>query len=456
MSIFGKKASGPIEKKENPTGQAVFLQTRWKAKDRNDALYVKEGYEECVIIYRCIREITTAMASVEIEVHKDGAPIENHPALELLKKPNPTESWAQFLRHILTDYLITGNLYSTKFPFENAKPTELWGQSPLYMKPIPGTRGLPLAYEYKTGAKTITFPVDQISGGSQCFHMKTYNPTNPWLGLSPISHVALAADVHTEGMRWNAALLANGGRPSGIVRFKGQPGKEAIANLKEYFKKAFQGARNAGSIPVLTDDAEWIEMSQSAKDMDFSGTMQTMVKYICSAYGVPLPLVDNDSSTFNNVEQAKERLWTDTVLPLLNEFLEAFGNWLLPAYGDGLSFQYNLDSIPALEGVRTKRFDRMGKGISQGLITPNEGREAIGYEELEGGDELLVPSSLIPLGAEETPAPEAQADLAANPAPKAPSAPDDEEDDPTAEKFLRSIGFSSKDLTDIKKELFDA
>ena len=126
--------------------------------------------------------------------------------------------------------------------------------------------------------------------------------------------------------------------------------------------------------------------------------MQEMAKYVATAFGVPLPLVDNDASTFNNVEQAKERLWTDTILPLLNEFLESFGKWLLPAYGKDLKFGYNEDSIPALEGIRAKRFTRMADSIGKGLITINEGRDAIGYDDIEGGDDLLIPSQLIPLG----------------------------------------------------------
>jgi phage portal protein BeeE len=98
------------------------------------------------------------------------------------------------------------------------------------------------------------------------------------------------------------------------------------------------------------------------------------------------------------LEQAKERLWTDTVLPLLNEFLESFGSWLLKGYGDNLTLKYNFDSIPALEGLRAKRFTRMMDAIGKGALTINESRDAIGYAPMTGGDELLIPSSLIPLG----------------------------------------------------------
>ena len=396
MKLFGNK----IERKENPTGIAIYFQNKFKTKDRKNIDYAKEGYVENVIVYRCIREITTALAAVEIEVQQaDGTPIDNHPALKLLANPNPTEGWAQFLRHAFTDYLITGCMFVTRFPEQGkTPPTELWVQSPLNMEVKPGVRGLPQEFVYKTGQVTIHFPVDQISGDSQCFYFKTYNPENPFLGLSPMAHVALAADTHNNGLKWNSSLLANGARPSGLVKFTDSPSKDIISGLREYFKKALQGTDNAGELPILTGGAEWIEMQNTAREMDYLKCMQEMAKYVATAFGVPLPLVDNDASTFNNVEQAKERLWTDTILPLLNEFLESFGKWLLPAYGKDLKFGYNEDSIPALEGIRAKRFTRMADSIGKGLITINEGRDAIGYDDIEGGDDLLIPSQLIPLG----------------------------------------------------------
>lgn len=426
MRLFGGRK---LERKDNPTGKAVWMINKYKTKDRNNATYAKEGYGENVIIYRCIREITQALGAVEIEVHgKDGKPIDKHPALDLLRRPNPTESWSQFLRHAFSDYLITGNMFITKDKDTNKPPVELWAQSPMFMEVIAGQKGLPLKYTFKNGSTSIDFPVDQISGMSQCFQLKTYNPSNPFLGLSPMAHVALAADTHNNGLKWNSSLLENGARPSGIVTFPDKPTNDILSALKEFFKETLQGVDNAGEMPILTGGASFLEMQNTAKEMDYLKCMQEMAKYVATAYGVPLPLVDNDASTFNNLQQAKERLWTDTVLPLLNEFLETFGNWLLPAYGKDLKFGYNADSIPALEGVRTSRYTRMGDSIGKGLITINEAREAVGYKPVEGGDDLLIPSSLIPLGI-------------------------DAGDDAETDKLLKSLGYTPDEIKTIRLEV---
>jgi len=193
-------------------------------------------------------------------------------------------------------------------------------------------------------------------------------------------------------------LLKNGARPSGIVEFSDTPSGEVINRLKEFFKRQMQGSKNAGEIPVLTGGAKWTSVDTNPRDMDYIQTMREMAKYIASAFGVPLPLIDNDSASYNNMEQAKERLWTDTIVPLFDEFLNAFGAWLLPVYGENLEFCANLDSIQALEGVRTRKFERMVKSIEKGLLTIDEARREVGFPPVGGiAESLLVPSGLIPV-----------------------------------------------------------
>lgn len=421
-----------LEAKANPTGAAVFVEVKGKTRERNLENYIKEGYVQNVIIYRCIKEITTALGSVGIEVHKDGTPVENHPALMLIGKPNPTESWPQFIRHAFADYMISGNMFITADNDGN-KPNELWVQPPTKMHVEAGVEGMPAAFCYKSAGREIRFPVDQITGRSQCFHLKTYNPENQFLGMSPLRHIALATDTHNAGLIWNSALLENGARPSGIVKFKGTPSNEVISGLRDFFKKALQGAKNAGEVPMLTEDADWQELGINPKDMDFAVTMSTCAKYIASALGVPLPLVDNDAASYNNIEQAKERFWTDTVLPMLDEFLESFGNWLLSRYGEGLNLAYDADSIPALEGLRAKRFTRMQAAAGAPILSVAEAREAIGYEpDAEG---LLVPAGMYPAGMEAEPTTPENPDVA-------------------AAKMLKALGYSETEIKQFSEAIY--
>lgn len=380
---FSKK----IETKEHPSGAAFFVNqavgwARWsKPQD-----YIREGYQANVLVYRSIREIVTAAASIKYELYHGETLVEKHPLLDLLANPTPTMAYSEWLTEMLVNRLLIGEQFCVASP-EQGKPVEMWPLNPVYMEVQPGRGGIASAYIHKQGNSKKTYPVDPMTGHGPCFYSKLYNPSDYWRGQSPLMAAALAADTHNAGGRWNFNLLRNSAKPSGLVRFKGgYPSGESIQRMREYFKRSIQGADNAGDIPMLADDAEWVALSQTARDMDFSETMGNMAKQIASAYGVPLPLIDNDASTFNNLEQAKERLYTDTVIPMMNDFFGALSRWLFPMFNlQGYELRLDLDSIPALEGLRQRMFDRAAQMYQAGILTIEESRMLIGYEEKPNG-----------------------------------------------------------------------
>lgn len=394
--IFKKKKK--LEVKENPAGQVMLFSNSMEFTPKlSPKVQFEEGYQRNVIVYRAINEITTAIANIELEFHRGEEVLTSHPIADLLKRPNPAEGYDTFMTAVFTDYLATGEMFISAL-MGGGRPRELWRQSPQFMKITGGKSGLPLKYTFEgaNGGKVV-WDVDQLTGRSEMFYMKRYNPLDYWRGQSALMSSGLAIDCHNYGMQWNKSLLQNGARPSGFLKFAGNPSGETLGRLKELFKRRFQGAKNAGEIPVLIDGAEWQATDQSPRDMDYISSLKECTKYIASALGVPLPLIDNEASTFNNVEQAKERLYTDTVIPLLNCFLEQLNNWLEPYLG-GAVIKINMDSIPALEKSRQIKFDRMIAAIDKGLITIDEARSELGYEPVGGmAETLLVQSGRIPL-----------------------------------------------------------
>jgi HK97 family phage portal protein len=282
--------------------------------------------------------------------------------------------------------------------FPRAGPAaELHLLNPAFIKvEKPASGGLPLAYKYGTGEQAVTYPVNRITGASQVLHVKTFNPLDSWRGLSPLHPSARAVDTHNLGSKWNASLLSNSARPSGVLTMSGSPDETTLNRLREYFKKAWQGALNAGNLPMLTGGAAtFTALSHNPKDMDFQNNMGEAAENVALVYGIPLPLVTMEAATFANMDAAQERLWTDTVLPLLDLLIQALSRFLLPLYGvtKGVSIElaYNADSVPALEPRRERLFKRMKDAVAGTLVTPDEARAEMGYPEKGGmADELLV------------------------------------------------------------------
>ncbi len=390
-----------VETKEHPNGAAYMVGggQGWARKDQKQQ-YITEGYQLNVIVFRAVTEIIKAATSIGVELYDttgtEAVKVGKHPALDLINSPAPLMTWDSWLTEMLVNRMLLGE--SACVSANEGKPAELWPLNPLHIEVKPG-KGIPSAYVHEVNNRKKVYPVKFPTGESQLMFFKTYNPTDYWRGQSPLMAAALAGDTHNSGMRWNYSLLKNSARPSGLIRFKnGYPGQETIQRMREYFKARMQGSENAGEIPMLSDDAEWVQLSQTAKDMDFLNTMRETAKYVASALGVPLPLIDNDASTFNNLEQAKERLYTDTVIPVLNELISALNNWLLPRYGKGLEFRIDLDTIPALEALRERMFNRAVTAYKEGLLTLQEARELMGYEPDADSAGTFKPAQASPFG----------------------------------------------------------
>jgi HK97 family phage portal protein len=373
----------------------------------NYTLLAKEGYSQNCVAFACVNRIASAISSVEPQLYKrTGAKldkIEKHPLLDLMESQNPAQSGKEFLQQLVTHRLTGGNafVYGVGMEANLKEVRELYLLHPAHMTVKPGKRVFPEKYEYKPSGEVITYPVDPLTGKSAVLHLKSVNPLDPWVGLSPMLAAAYAIDIHNEGQQWNRRLLENDARPSGALVMKGQDGNPATltddqyARLKTDIDQQYSGSQNAGRPMLLEGGLEWQEMSLSAKDMDFLEAKNSAANDIGLVFGVPPQLLGiPGAQTFANYEQANLSFWTDTVLPQLSLILEGFNRWLTPIYGDDLFLWYDENAIDALEPLRKAKFDRMN---TTGFYSVNEKRRATNADDIEGGDVVLVPSTSIPL-----------------------------------------------------------
>lgn len=381
---------------------------RWL--ERRFDLLAKEGYEQNPIVYACVTKLARAVASVDLQLYqRKGAKltkIEQHELLDLLANPNAMTGGRRFLESLSTNYLVGGNAYihgtgmGTRF---NKAPAELW-LLPTQNVDVknPAQKAIPDCYEYRIGTQQVErFQIDPITGRSAVCHLKTVNPLNPALGMSPLVAAAFGVDVFNSGQAWNKSLLDNGAKPAGALTVKDSEGKpatlsdEQYARMKTQIDQEYSGKGNAGRPILLEGGLEWKEMSLSPVDMDHRENMLTNARFIAGVYHTPPQLVNiPGESTYSNYAEAKLAYWSDTVLPLLGTILEDLGNWLTPLYGDGLFLWYDEEMIPALEPLRKEKATRINAAE---YMTINEKRRAMGLDDIENGDTLLVASSDVPL-----------------------------------------------------------
>lgn len=347
-----------------------------------------EGYTRNVIAYRCVKLIAQNAATIPWRVKKGGQVLEDHALVELLKRPNPTQSQSEFIEAICAFLLIAGNSYVESVGPDEVAPNELWALRPDRIQVVPGAHGLPRAYRYTLNGKSYDFQVSGSDGVSRLLHMKSFHPLNDWYGLSPLEAAAFSIDQHNEAAKWNTALLQSSGRPSGALVYNpnNKDGYDSLTDeqrqtLKSELENYYQGAQHAGRPLVLEGGLDWREMALSPKDMDWTTGKDMAAREIALAFHVPPQLVGIDGSlTYANFEQARLAFFDDAVLPMVNHIRDELNNWLAPKFGSDVRLDYDRNAIEALAPRREKIWKRVQEAD---FMTINEKRAALGLSELE-------------------------------------------------------------------------
>lgn len=359
-----------------------------------------EGYAKNVVAYRCIDEIAKAVSQVPILLYKrdsegERREVHQHPVLDLLRRPNPTQSGTRLLYDLTNFLCIAGNAY-----LEGVGPDtgpnagrykELWTKRPDRMQVIPGVYGVE-GYQHDINGHQHRWKVDPITQQSGIKHFKLFHPLNDWYGMSPIEAAAYSIDTHNRTSEWNKSLLDNAAQPSGIMRSERQMTDVQYNRMKKDIKEKFSGSRNAGKPLLLENGLEWQQMSFSPKDMDFLNSKHTAARDVCNAFGVPpMLLAIPGDNTFSNQREARMAFFDVTVTFYLTLLVDELNSWLMPSYGDeSLELDYDLDEVPAMALRREQLFERAEKST---FLQLNEKRALAGFDPVEGGDVLLVPTT---------------------------------------------------------------
>nr|WP_297388236.1 phage portal protein [uncultured Roseateles sp.] len=430
--LFGAKDSRTAVATQARVQQQVLPQPAWTPRDYEG--FCREGYQQNIIIYRCIHLISTAAASVPWLVYDaKGNEMQTHELLSLLKRPNPVQSGKELFTALYAYDLLTGNGYLERVTstISGGKPRELYALRPDRMRVLPGTSLVPRGYVYKVGNEEPTvWEWDVRTNRCDILHVKRFNPLNDWYGMSPLEAAAMSADSHSEATRWNKRVLQNGARPSGILTLPDEVVPDRYDEIAAKFEEKYQGAHNAGRPVVGPQGTEWVQMMLTAQDMDWLRGKEVSAREIALAYDVPEQLVGvPGQQTFNNYREARLAVYEDAVLPLLDRMAESLTNWFEPFY-PGVRIGYDEDKIPALAPRREATWAKVAQAD---FLTVNEKREAVGYEPLKaGGDQLLVNSGQVPITfAEEEPLPPPEVDEEGDPP------PEDETEDEKARRRVR-------------------
>jgi len=370
---------------------AMHRQSQPVWSPRNYAALAREGYAKNPIVYRAVRLVAEAAASVPLLLYEGEEELVTHPLLSLLARPNAQETGPDFLEAVYGYLLTSGNAYLEQVSVDpdtvGAEPRELYALRPDRVKVVPGAYGWPEAFDYTVSSKTLRLPADADGGVAPIRHIKMFHPLNDHYGFAPVEAAQMSLDIHNAAASWNKALLDNAARPSGALVYGAGDAvnltSDQFDRLKEELESGYQGARNAGRPLLLEGGLDWKPMGLTPKDMDFIEAKNQAAREIALAFGVPpMLLAIPGDNTYSNYQEANRAFWRGAVLPLVKRMAANLATWLGPAWGENLRLEPDIDAVEALSTEREALWRRVD---AASFLSEDEKRTAVGYGARQEG-----------------------------------------------------------------------
>lgn len=347
----------------------------------------RQGFMRNPIVYRCIRMIAEAAAAVPWLVYDGERSLADHPLVEIIARPNPSQSRTAFVETLFGNLLLSGNAYLERTELL-ADKVQLYSLRPDRVRLEHDERGWPTHCIHETTNGPRTISLQDMGQGPAMVQLSLYNPLQESDGFAPLEAALMALDVHNAAAQWNKALLDNAARPSGALIYAPGDGShltpEQYQQLKQELEDGYSGAQNAGRPLLLEGGLDWKAMGLTPKDMDFIEAKNSSSRDIALAFGVPPMLLGiPGDNTYSNYQEAQRAFYRLTVLPLLRRTTEAVGHWLAPLYAGKIRIDIDLDKV---EGLAAERDALWARIEAASFLTETEKRAAVGYAPAHHND----------------------------------------------------------------------
>ena len=256
---------------------------------------------------------------------------------ELLKYPNPSQTFAELNGELWTYKLVTGDYfeYWEGVPSGglNAGLPKTLSALPAHYMIIKSTTTLPVAADkyYLQLGQMVEFDTAYIL--HEKYPFLTWDTFGVQLyGMSPLQPASKRLQRNNESQRAGAVAAANGGM-RGVAFYDDErldPNDDRTFEQMGKEKKTFQnemrpGTDGTGHVFWSQYRVGYQQLGFSPKDLDISTLEMSDLRQFCADYGVPSQLLnDSAAKTYNTTVEAEKALITRCVLPLLNARRDSF------------------------------------------------------------------------------------------------------------------------------------
>jgi hypothetical protein len=171
-----------------------------------------------------------------------------------------------------------------------------------------------------------------------------------------------------------------------------------IDRIRKDWGNRQEGIENAHKTPVLPKGAKLEHTGVTRRDMDFNKLTEATRDRILAAFRVSKTILGTAESDTNRAtaKTADYVFSKRTIKPKMLLVISYINEFLVPRYGDDLYLTF-INPTPVDKAARTT--EMQAAVSSMPIMTQNEARRSyLGLGPIDGGDQLMMPSTMIAAG----------------------------------------------------------
>ena len=347
---------------------------------REKVVNYERAYEDLEIVNRGVNMIVDDTSEIPISV---GGQVQGMSSvvkgikrsrvdLLLNKEPNPFQDISTFRRNLITDYLLDGNIF---IYFDG-----------VHLYHLPANK-MTIHASDSTYIEKFTFNETINYKPSEIIHIKDNSFYSIYRGVSRLKP-ALRTMILMRSMRdFQDNFFKNGAVPGLVLKSPNTLSEKIKERMIQSWSARYRPDAG-GRRPLILDGGIEIDKVSNInfKELDFQSAISENEKIVLKALGIPPIMLDSGNNA--NLRPNMRMYYLETILPIVRKM-----NFALERYF-GFALSEDITDIPALQPELRDQSQYYSALVNTGIISPNEARDALGFDAVEGYDDLRVPANI--------------------------------------------------------------
>ena len=373
--LIGRKVE--TEEKLNPAQPYYDHKTE---PSREKVVNYERAYEDLEVVNRGVNMIVDDASEVPVLVGGQVAGLMSvvkgikRSRVELLlnKEPNPYQDISTFRRNLITDYLLDGNIF---IYFDG-----------VHLYHLPANK-MTIHASDTTYIEKFTFN-EQISyKPTEIIHIKDNSFYSIYRGVSRLKP-ALRTMILMRSMRdFQDNFFKNGAVPGLVLKSPNTLSEKIKERMIQSWTARYRPDAG-GRRPLILDGGIEIDSVSNVnfRELDFQAAIAENEKIILKALGIPPIMLDSGNNA--NLRPNMRMYYLETILPIIRKM-----NFAMERYF-GFKLKEDITDIPALQPELRDQSQYYSALVNTGIISPNEAREALSFDPVDGYNDLRVPANI--------------------------------------------------------------